>query len=151
MDPLATMVECVISRVSPSGRVVQSLVGTRGTVGRANRFARSLGFRDRHQLGRVLKADGLNLCLEDLAAWIRLLGWVVDAETSGLALSRGALHAGKDPGSSYRTVKRLTGRTWGEVRALGSAWVLVQFCIALEHPKGSAEESTGNGNASRGA
>jgi hypothetical protein len=130
VQPLAKMVECVIPRVSPASvRVVESLVGTRGFVGRAHLFARTMGFRNRDQLRRVLAADGLP-CLEDLASWIRLLGWVVDAETLGVALSRGALHSGKDPRSWYRTVQRLTGRPWGEVRALGSGWVLLQMSEA---------------------
>jgi hypothetical protein len=105
----------------------------------ADFFAESLGLRNRHQLHRVLMADGLP-CLEDLAGWIRLLGWVVDAETAGIALSRGALRAGKNTSSWYSTVQRLTGRTWGEVRDLGSAWVLLQFAAAVVHPN-----ATGNG------
>jgi hypothetical protein len=134
VQPLATMVECVIPRVSPaSARVVKALVATRGVVGRAPVFARSTGFRNRDQLRRVLAADGLP-CLEDVASWIRMLGWVVDAETQGIALSRGALHSGKDPRSWYGTVRRLTGRPWGEVRALGSAWVLLQMYEAWNGP-----------------
>jgi hypothetical protein len=130
VQPLGKMVECVVPRVSPaSARVVAALVGTRGFAGRAHLFARSMGFRNRDQLRRALAADGLP-CLEDLASWIRLLGWVVDAETLGMALSRGALHSGKDPRSWYRTVHRLTGRPWGEVRALGSGWVLLQMSEA---------------------
>lgn len=119
--------------------MVRALVALRGSSGDANSFAHSMGFRNRDQLRRMLAADGLP-CLEDLAAWIRMLGWVIEAETSGVALSRGALLSGKDPCSCYRTVKRLTGRLWGEVRMLGSAWVLLQFMAAI-HPR--------NGTASR--
>jgi hypothetical protein len=135
MDPVAALVDCVTPRVSPcSARVVRALVTARGTTGEAHAFARSVGLRNRDQLRRVLAADGLP-CLEDLAGWIRVLGWLVDAETSGVALSRGALCSGKDPTSSYRTVRRLTGRPWSEVRHLGSAWLLVEFASALRPPE----------------
>lgn len=117
---LSTLVECVIPRGSlASARIVHALIQTRGSVGPADLFAHSVGLRNRDQLRRVLAADSLP-CLEDLAEWIRLLGWVLDAESSGLALSRGALSAGENPCSRYRTVKRLTGKNWGDVRLLGS-------------------------------
>lgn len=134
MDPLGTMVECVMNRLSPtSTRAVRALVAARGSLGRADTFARSMGLRNRDQLRRVLDADGLP-CLEDLAAWIRVLGWVVDAETQGVTLSCHALRSGKDPGSCYRTAKRLTGKTWGEIRMLGADWVLIQFARVVAPP-----------------
>lgn len=138
MELLSAMVECVVPRVSPSAeRVVRALVAIRGSSGDANSFARSNGFRNRDHLRRTLSTDGLP-CLEDLAGWIRLLGWVIDAETSGLALSREALRAGKNPCSYYRTVKRLTGRAWGEVRVLGSGWLLLQFSAAIGPHSGAS-------------
>jgi hypothetical protein len=127
MNNVTALVACVIPRVSPcSARVVEALIAARGAIGESNAFARSVGLRNRDQLRRVLAADGLP-CLEDLAGWIRVLGWLVDLETSGVSLSRGALCLGQDPKSRYRTVKRLTGRAWGEVRLLGTEWLLLQF------------------------
>jgi hypothetical protein len=132
MDLLNTMVECVIPRVSASsGRVVRALVTSRGTFGDAQVFARLAGFRNRDQLRRTLEADGLP-SLENLAGWIRVIGWVVDAEDHGLALSRSALRDGKYPVSCYRTVERLTRTTWREVRLRGSVWVLLQFQAEIE-------------------
>lgn len=128
---------CVVHHVSPaSAQVVETLVRTRGVVGPADQFARSLGFRNRHHLRRVLAGDGLP-CLENVASWIRLLGWVVEAENLGVGLCRGALHCGKDPRSWYRTVRRLTGRSWREVRTLGSDWVIGQMAAAWNRPAGS--------------
>jgi hypothetical protein len=134
VDLLDSMVECALPRMSSdSRRVVRALVAARGSVHQANSFARSIGLRNRDQLRRILTADGLP-CLEDLAAWIRILGWVLDSESSGAALSHQALSAGRDPRSCYKTVTRLTGRTWGQVRLLGSAWVLMQFALTTESP-----------------
>jgi hypothetical protein len=131
VDTVAALVNCAMPRVSLcSTRVVRALIASRGVTGHAHAFARSVGLRNRDQLRRVLAADGLP-CLEDLAGWIRVLGWLIDAETSGVALSRGALWAGKDPTSCYRTVKRLTGASWGEVRLRGSTWLLLQLTGAI--------------------
>lgn len=145
---LSTLVECVIPRVSPASvRIVRALIGARGHFGRADLFSRSVGLRNRDQLRRILWADGLP-CLEDLAGWIRVLGWVLDAESAGLAVSRSALNLGEYPCSRYRTVKRLTGKNWGEVRLLGADWVLVQFSADLSAQKGRAAASN-SGEAGR--
>ena len=132
MDNLQLLVTCVLPRVSTQcARTMDALIAARGVTGEANAFARSVGLRNRDQLRRVLASDGLP-CLEDLAGWIRVLGWLVDLETSGLSLSRGALCLGQDPKSRYRTVARLTGRPWSEVRLLGTEWLLVQFAAAVQ-------------------
>jgi hypothetical protein len=142
VDSLGTLVECAIPRVSPcSARVVRALIERRGTLCDANQFARSVGLRNRDQLRRVLRSDGLP-CFEDLAGWIRVLGWVIEAETAGLALSRRALQEGRDPCSCFRTVKRLTGRVWSEVRVLGSTWVLLRFLDEIRLPKNSKSASS---------
>jgi hypothetical protein len=125
------MIESAVPRVSStSRRAVRALVESRGSIPSANLFARALGLRNRDQLRRILVADGL-LSLQDLAGWVRLLGWTLDAEKHGIGLSRSALEAGKDPRSGYRTVKRLTGKSWTEVRALGSDAVLLMFAQAM--------------------
>ena len=140
MPSLAALVNSAIPPVSAcSARVIAALVQSRGFTGETNGFARSLTFRNRDQLRRVLAADGLP-CLEDLAGWVRVFGWLLDAEESGLALSKGALEAGKDPGSCYRTVRRLTGKSWGELRRLGSGWLLLEFDRALR--AGTSVETT---------
>ena len=121
---LTALVAGAIPRVSATTRrVVEALVSRHGRVEAANTFAQAVGLRNRYQLRRVLAADGLP-CLEDLAGWFRILEWVADAEDCGMALSRRAVQAGQDPATWYRTVKRLTGRTWREVRALGHHWVV---------------------------
>ena len=135
VDSLATLVESILPRVSAiSSRAVRALIAARGSVPNANRFAEALGLRNRDQLRRILIADGLP-CLQDLAGWVRLLGWALDAEKLGVGLSRSALEDGKDPRSGYRTVRRLTGKSWTEVRALGSDAVLMMFLSALENCK----------------
>jgi len=134
MPNLAALVDGIIPRVSPcSARAVRALVAAQGEIGESHAFARSVGLRNRDQLRRVLDADGLP-CLEDLAGWIRVLGWLVDLETTGVSLSRGALCSGQDPKTRYRTVKRLTGRAWGEVRLLGTDCLLLQFAEVIREP-----------------
>jgi hypothetical protein len=132
VDSLATLVDSILPRVSSAScHAVKALIAARGSVPNANLFAKALGLRNRDQLRRTLLADGLP-CLQDLAGWVRLLGWALDAEKLGIGLSRSALEAGKDPRSGYRTVKRLTGKSWAEVRALGSDGVLLMFIRAME-------------------
>jgi hypothetical protein len=135
MHTVTALVTCVMPRVSAcSARVIEALIVAGGTTGAAHAFARSVGLRNRDQLRRALAADGLP-CLEDLAGWIRVFGWILEAEGSGISLSRGALTLGEDPKSRYRTVKRLTGRAWGEVRLLGSDWLLLQFADVVGRPR----------------
>lgn len=103
--------------------VLDALVACDGEFGRARFFAVRLGFRDRHQLARVLAREGLPP-LEELAAWIRVIRWVLSWEQDRTALSELALGGGADPAVCYRTVRRLTGANWRDVRARGLAWAL---------------------------
>ena len=145
MDTLAALIEAILPRVSATScRAVRALIESRGSVPNANLFARALGLRNRDQLRRILVADGLP-CLQDLAGWVRLLGWALDAEKLGIGLSRSALEAGKDPRSGYRTVKRLTGKVWAEVRALGSDGVLLMFVTAMEACQQRGQTAKGRG------
>jgi hypothetical protein len=146
VDHFTTMVECVLPAMSPvSGRAVRALISLRGQVASAEGFACSIGLRNRDQLRRSLAADGLP-CLEDLAGWIRVLGWVIDAEQGRVSLSASALRAGKDPRSWYRTVQRLTGKTWGHIRVRGSAWVLAEMMTAIVRPISKTKAGSGAGS-----
>ncbi len=110
--------------VSPAGRsVLDALAQCDGTFGSARFFAARLGLRDRHQLARTLVRDGLPP-LQELAAWVRLLGWLLRSEERETALCRLALDVGADPAAYYRAVRRLTGANWSAVRRRGVAWLL---------------------------
>jgi hypothetical protein len=109
-----------------SSTIVMSLIATRGAFASADRFARRMGARNRHQMAYYLRRDGLPP-LERLSAWIRVMCWVVEYETSGTTICEWSLHRGQDPAGWYRLVQRLTGYPWTTVRTLGLAWVLEEF------------------------
>lgn len=127
MDQITVLVCNTLHWVSPAGRaVIAALADCGGAFGTAPFFASRLGFRDRHQLARLLAYEGLPP-LQELAAWIRVLGWLLEWEQRGTALCRLALRCCADPAAYYHTVNRLTGLSWSEVRRRGVAWVLWQL------------------------
>ena len=125
---LATLNECISA---PSHRVIQELARRKGHLGSSDAFAVAAGFRNRHELRRALIADNLP-CLEDLATWVRVVGWVNEAHESGVRLSHRALSLNKDPRSFYRMARRVTGYTWGEVLRRGPDWVISEFVSVLQ-------------------
>jgi len=113
--------------------VVQALVLSGGTISCATKVATSIGLSSRFALGRMMRGAGLP-ALHELAAWVRLFGWVTRAEQGTGSLFAIATHSGRSPAVCYRTVKRLTGLTWVELRSLGSRGILGLFlhrCEAL--------------------
>jgi len=106
--------------------VVEAVLLSGGSIGPAEEVASHLGLHSRFDLGRLLKREGLPP-LHRLAAWASVLTWLERAEVNGCSLCRLAFHARKDPATCYRTVKRITGLPWLEVRRLGSAWVAQRF------------------------
>ena len=127
MDQITVLVCSTLHWVSPTGRaVIAALADCGGAFGTAPFLASRLGFRDRHQLARLLAYEDLPP-LQELAAWIRVLGWLLEWEQRGTALCRLALRRGADPAAYYHTVNRLTGLSWSEVRGRGVAWVLWQL------------------------
>jgi hypothetical protein len=122
--------------LSPTGRrIVEAVVVSRGALGAADALARSVGLANRHQLKRQLRREGLPP-IESLCGWVRVLIWVMEWERTGIALSQGALKEGRDPAIRFRSVKRTTGYTWGEVQRLGSLWVLLQLMECCQRPAG---------------
>jgi hypothetical protein len=71
-----------------------------------------------------------------LAAWIRILTWVVAWEMEGTPLARAALLAGHDPAVRFRTVRDIVGCTWTELRDRGSAWVMLEMRRRCAHEEG---------------
>jgi DNA-binding transcriptional regulator YdaS (Cro superfamily) len=123
----STLLQTALHWLSPQGHaVIQQLVATQGYAGSAHEIAVAVGLRNRFQLSRLLDREGLP-SLENLAAWIRVMIWALEWETSKTSLSQSALGAIRDPAACYRTVERVTGLTWNKVRSLGSSWVLLAF------------------------
>lgn len=112
---------------SPAGRLIlETLARHRGHIGRAAFFARRVGLRSRHQLHRLLRREGLPP-IEVLGAWIRILRWVIEAETEHLSLCAIATRSGLDPSACNRTVRCATGFPWKTVQRRGPAWVVLRI------------------------
>jgi hypothetical protein len=99
-----------------------------GSIGCAQAVATQLGFRDRFAFARWLSGQGLPP-LHVLAGWIAVLSWLDQCERDDAALCPIALSTGKDPAACYRLVQRVTGKSWGTVRALGLAWAVSEFAV----------------------
>jgi hypothetical protein len=124
---VGTMLHVCMPGVSRSGRdVIDLLIEERGCFGSADRLARLVGLRNRHQLAYTLRGDGLPQ-LQRLAGWIRLLLWVAEYESEGISLCRSSLDEARDPAFRYRLVKRITGLEWTVVRARGLVWLVYEF------------------------
>ncbi len=74
----------------------------------------------------MLKREGLPP-LHDLAAWASVLAWVERSEHTGCSLCELAFRARRDPAVCYRTVKRITGLRWRELKPKGLSWVVERF------------------------
>ncbi len=115
--------------------LIEALLLSGGSLGTAQQVARQLGLRNRFDLARLLKREGLPP-LHDLTGWASVLVWVDRAECTGCSLCQLAFHARKDPAVCYRTVKRITGLRWQQIKARGSGWLLERFvaqCRASSH------------------
>ena len=128
----------ISARLSPASCTLLSfLVSGAPNVGPARHVAKRLGLSSRFGLARLLKRDGIPP-LHRLSGWFAVLRWVSAAEQHALSLCRVAFHSRKDPAACYRLVKRITGRPWRQVRALGSTWVIARI-YELLHAAGCSE------------
>lgn len=128
---------CIPSLSSDCHEIMMSLVASRGVFRSADGFARRTGVRNRHQLAYHLRRNGLPP-LERLGAWIRIMCWVVEYETSAATICDSSLKEGRDPAYGYRLVTRLTGQSWTRVRQLGLVWVMQRFFEACHPPSARA-------------
>ncbi len=115
--------------------VVEATLLTRGALGSACNVAGWLGLRNRFELARLLRRQGLPP-LHRLRAWAALLSWVDAAEREGVSLFRLAFRSGRHPAACYRLVREITGKCWEEVLERGLSWVERQFIRELRahHP-----------------
>jgi hypothetical protein len=118
---------------SESVRLVEALARSGGLVHDAQRFATDIGMGSRYRVARVLRREGLPQ-LEELAAWVRVMRWLVLWQSRSGSLSRMALDDGLETSVCCRTIRRLTGVTWTEARERGPEWaviLLVERCRSL--------------------
>lgn len=109
-----------------SRAVLEAVLLAEGPVGSLQAVACVLGLRNRFELSRLLRRDGLPP-LRALASWVSILSWVQSAERDGTSLCRIAIQSHRHPSACYRMVKEITGRRWKEIRVLGSLWVEQQL------------------------
>jgi YVTN family beta-propeller protein len=124
---LTSLLQTALPSLSPASRAVVSTLGClNGKTPSAAEMAAWVGLRDRYQLARVLRRDGLPP-LEDLTRWARVLYWMVEAESSGATLRQLAQREGLDPAAAYRLVHQVTGRPWLQARHAGLHAALLQL------------------------
>lgn len=119
-----------LSYLSPaSNTLLETLIACRGHSRDATTFARNARYENRYVLYRQLKHDGLPP-IRDLAAWIKVLLWLQDAEAGRTSLFRLALDGDDQPETCYRLVHRITGLTWVQAKREGFDLMLARF---LDH------------------
>ncbi len=126
--------------------VLSALAACGGRVGSMTFLARRLGLRNRFQLVRLLHRTGLPPLVE-LAGWVRVIDWLVQAEQSGASLLAIAVQEHLCALTCYRTVKRVTGVTWRLAQRRGVAWALLQLADRCERRNDTA--SMGRSNDAR--
>ncbi|HEX9704706.1 MAG TPA: YncE family protein [Gemmatimonadales bacterium] len=124
---LTSLVQGALPNLSGTSRAVLSTLACRnGHAPPASEVATWVGLRDRFQLARVLRADGLPP-LEQLSGWIRVLYWVLEAEAADVSLLELMQREHVDPATGYRLVRRVTGMRWSEVRHAGVSMILLKL------------------------
>jgi hypothetical protein len=127
--------------LAPATRAaLEALVECNGRVLPARILAARAGLASRHQLARLFHREGLP-SMDELSAWVHLLTWTMAWESERRSLCRSALRSGRDPAVCYRVVRRLTGLPWSEVRALGTAWLILRLLECCHPPAARAEAS----------
>lgn len=127
MTALQQELHAALPHLSARARaVIDALLLSGGSIGSATKVAARLGMPSRFALSRMLRRHGLP-GLRELATWISLLQWLIAAERSKAPLFIIATHARRSPAVCYRTVKRLTGLTWVQLKARGSPWAVRRF------------------------
>lgn len=121
------LLDSTLEWLSPAARRVVAVLSNFDSRGLpSDRVAKLSNLGNRHQLARVLARDGLP-ALGELRTWVRLVGWVLEWECDRTSLYHLAMAQDLNPAVCYRTIKRLTGVRWVDVRSRGLAWVLIQL------------------------
>lgn len=124
---LTSLLQAALPELSSSSRAVISALGcVNGDAPSAQSLAGWVGLRDRHQLARVLRRDGLPP-LEQLTGWARVLFWLLEAEATGISLLALAMRERVAPAVAYRLVRRVTGLRWSEARRAGLAVAVLKL------------------------
>lgn len=124
---LTSLLQTALPELSPASRAIVNTLGClNGNAPSARELADWVGLRDRYQLARALRRDGLPP-LEQLAGWTRVLYWMIEAETSGVSLRQLAQREKVDPAVAYRLVHRVTGVPWSQAQRAGVPLALLRL------------------------
>jgi len=124
---LTSLLQTALPDLSSASRAVVNTLGClNGNAPSARELADWVGLRDRYQLARALRRDGLPP-LEQLAGWTRVLYWMLEAETSGVSLRQLAQRENVDPAVAYRLVHRVTGVPWSQAQRAGVPLALLRL------------------------
>jgi YVTN family beta-propeller protein len=124
---LTSLLQTALPDLSTASRAVVNTLGClNGNAPSAREMADWVGLRDRYQLARALRRDGLPP-LEQLAGWTRVLYWMMEAEASGASLRQLAQRERVDPAVAYRLVHRVTGQRWSQAQRAGLPVALLRF------------------------
>ena len=133
---LTALLQTALPDLSKAGRaIVSTLACFNGRLTNATKCAALAGLRDRHQLHRQLRRDGLPP-FEQLAGWTRVLYWVSEAEKTGASLLELARREHTHAPAAYRLVRRVTGARWTQLRRGGLEVALLRLGEARKghHP-----------------
>lgn len=120
--------------LSPRGRaVVNFLVCNNGRAPSANVLATRLGLRSRHQLARLLRREGLPR-YDVLTGWVSLLFWRVEADRTHETLYDLAGRSSIAPATSYRLVRRISGKPWRSLVQGTTDDIVQRFVELCGHP-----------------
>lgn len=137
------LLDAAFPRLSSSGQKALMMLARRCAIlPRCDSFAALIGAKNRFALSRLLHDEGLP-SYRELAGWIQILAWDLKWEREHKSLAQQASSVGRYPGSLYRTVRRVTGVGWDEVRARGSDWVLLQLLACCRPPVGNDKTDVG--------
>lgn len=133
--PLASVLLRSLPWLSARGRAaVNFLVSENGRVSSAQSLASRLGLRNRYQLARLLRSEGLPP-YDVLTGWVSLLYWRLEAERTNATLVTLAHRSRVAPATSYRLVRRITGARWSDLRRVSTAEVLDRFIKECGRPR----------------
>lgn len=94
----------------------------------ADGFARRAGLRNRHHLNRILRDAGLPT-FRNISTLVRLSLIVRAAADQRDSICAVCQRNGLDPAWVYRSLKRLTGRGWKELRSASALEILRLACV----------------------
>lgn len=127
MSALAEQLHTLLPHLSHAGHQVLAAVANQaGLIGGVNRLLPRLGLQSRHCLARLLQREGLPP-IEELCGWMTVLFLLHNHEQTHTSLYQLALENRRHPPTCYRTIKRITGKTWRQTVSEGFHFALISF------------------------